>query len=92
MPIFVSLGRVEEVIRFIESRYVDTVTSDTLMEEAVRHGTAFGSIAYLSPAELKSQTKPWMAALKALALKSYYIQDTVVVPKVVKTLLPTRPD
>ncbi|HRD08983.1 MAG TPA: hypothetical protein PK037_15485 [Saprospiraceae bacterium] len=68
---FVSLGRVEEVIRFIESRYVDTIASDTLMEEAVKAMVQRldpHSI-YLSPAELKEVTKPWMAALKALALK-----------------------
>ncbi|HRG21195.1 MAG TPA: S41 family peptidase [Saprospiraceae bacterium] len=82
---FVSLGRVEEVIRFIESRYVDGITPDTLMEEAIKaiikkldpHSI------YLSPAELEEVNETMDGSFKGIGIESYYIQDTVVILKVV---------
>ncbi|MBK7008950.1 MAG: PDZ domain-containing protein [Saprospiraceae bacterium] len=82
---FVSLGRVEEVIRFIESRYVDGITPDTLMEEAIKaivqkldpHSM------YFSPAELREVNETMDGSFKGIGIESYYIQDTVVILKVV---------
>lgn len=83
---FVSLGRVEEVIRFIESRYVDTISSDTLMEEAVKAmvNRLDPHSLYLSPAELKEVNETMDGSFVGIGIESYYIQDTVVVLKVVK--------
>ena len=74
------------MIRFIESRYVDTIASDTLMEEAVKAMVQRldpHSI-YLSPAELKEVNETMDGSFKGIGIESYYIQDTVVVLKVVK--------
>ncbi len=83
---FVSLGRVEEVIRFIESRYVDTIPSDSLMEEAVKAVVQHldPHSMYLSPAELREVNETMDGSFKGIGIESYYIQDTVVVLKVVK--------
>lgn len=82
---FVSLGRVEEVIRFIESRYVDGIAPDTLMEEAIKaivQKLDPHSI-YLSPEELREVNETMDGSFKGIGIESYYIQDTVVILKVV---------
>ncbi|MBK8701357.1 MAG: S41 family peptidase [Saprospiraceae bacterium] len=82
----VSLGRVEEIIRFIEARYVDPLASDSLVEAAIN-----GIIQkldphslYLSPDQLTDVSENMEGSFKGIGIESFYIEDTVLVIKVVK--------
>lgn len=77
-------GRVEELIRFIDSKYIDTINSDVLIDEAVNG--LFSKLdphsLYLSPLEVLDATDQMDGAYNGIGIENYFIDDTVNISKV----------
>jgi carboxyl-terminal processing protease len=82
----VSLGRVEEMIRFIESRYVDTVNSDAMVSEAINAmlSKLDPHSVYINPSDLKEVSESMEGNFTGLGIESYYLEDTAVIITIVK--------
>ena len=82
----VRLGRVEEIIRFIEARYVDTIKSDELVEEAIYalvqkldpHSM------YISADQLNEVAENMDGNFKGIGIESLFVDDTVALLKILK--------
>lgn len=80
------IGRVEELIRFIESKYVDELESDVLIEEAINgllkkldpHSV------YLTPSRVKDVNQRMEGTFRGIGIESFLINDTVHILKVLK--------
>jgi carboxyl-terminal processing protease len=78
------VGRVEELLRFVENKYVDTVDSQALVDEAV---TAMMDkldphSSYLSPLEVKEVEEEMNGRYYGIGIENFYIDDTVCVFRV----------
>jgi carboxyl-terminal processing protease len=82
----VSLGRVEEIIRFIESRYVDSVKSDALVSEAINAmlNKLDPHSIYIAPSDLQELSEGMEGKFSGLGIESYFLNDTAVIITVVK--------
>lgn len=78
-------GRVEELLRFIEHKYVDTINNDVLLDAAIQailtkldpHSI------YLNPTETKEQNDEMNGRYYGVGLENYFIDDTVIVSYVI---------
>lgn len=79
-------GRVEELIRFIENKYVDKVDSDKLIDAAMNG--IFQELdphsIYLSPEETEAVNDQMSGAYDGIGIENYIIEDTVQVSNVLK--------
>ncbi|MBK7701035.1 MAG: hypothetical protein IPJ39_21110 [Saprospiraceae bacterium] len=68
-------GRVEELIRFIDSKYIDTINSDVLIDEAVNG--LFSKLdphsLYLSPLEVLDATDQMDGAYNGIGIENYLL-------------------
>ena len=74
-------GRVEEIIRFIESRYVDEVESDELVEEAIYSifGTLDPHSNYIPQRTLNEINEDMSGEYLGVGIETLYYNDTVFV-------------
>ena len=72
-------GRVEELIRFIENKYVDTINSEALLDAAVNAVIANldPHSVYLTPGEAKDQNDEMNGKYYGIGVENYFIDDTV---------------
>lgn len=79
-------GRVEEIIRFVDSRYVDEVDDEGLVESAIT--TVLDQLdphsVYIAPEYMKSINDSMEGKFKGIGIESYYIDDTVNIISVIK--------
>lgn len=79
-------GRVEEIIRFVDSRYVDEVNDQDLVESAIT--TVLDQLdphsVYIAPEYMKSINDSMEGKFKGIGIESYYIDDTVNIISVIK--------
>ena len=82
-------GRVEEIIRFIESRYVDHIDSDKLVEEAIYSifGTLDPHSNYIPQATLAEINEDMSGEYLGVGIETLYYKDTVFV----ESVLPDSP-
>ena len=81
-----NLGRVEEIIRFIENKYVDSIDSEVMMEkvvEGILNDLDPHSI-YISPAELESVDRQMSGNYFGVGIETINMRDTVTVSRVLK--------
>ncbi len=79
-------GRVEEIIRFVDTRYVDEVDDSDLVESAI---TAVldqldPHSVYIAPEYMKSINASMEGQFKGVGIESYYLDDTVNIISVLK--------
>lgn len=79
------VGRVEEIVRFIESKYVDSLDSDALIESAIRSimDDLDPHSIYLSENQLKSVSEQMNGYYRGIGVESFYIDDTLRISRVV---------
>ncbi len=79
-------GRVEEIIRFVDSRYVDEVDDQDLVESAIT--TVLDQLdphsVYIAPEYMKSINDSMEGRFKGIGIESYFIDDTVNIISVIK--------
>lgn len=79
-------GRVEEIIRFVDSRYVDEVNDQDLVESAIT--TVLDQLdphsVYIAPEYMKSINDSMEGKFKGIGIESFYIDDTVNIISVIK--------
>lgn len=79
-----STGRVEELLRFIENKYVDSINSEVLIDEAVQ--AIFSKLdphsIYLAPTEVQDAADQMDGAYNGIGIENYYINDTVNISKI----------
>lgn len=77
-------GRVEELIRFIDSKYVEKINSDQLIDEAVH--AIFAKLdphsLYLSPEEAVDAADQMDGAYNGIGIENFMIDDTVNISNV----------
>lgn len=74
-----AVGEIEELIRFIETRYVDSVDRDFLVEKAIKSvlGELDPHSVYISPAQLKAVNDEMEGTFRGIGVEIFYIEDTV---------------
>lgn len=74
-----AVGEIEELIRFIETRYVDSVDRDFLVEKAIKSvlGELDPHSVYISPEQLKSVNEEMEGTFRGIGVEIFYIEDTV---------------
>jgi carboxyl-terminal processing protease len=79
-------GRVEELLRFIESKYVDSIDTDTLLDDAI-----FALVdnldphsEYLTPAELEEVNNQMEGYFTGIGVETIMVNDTATVYKVLQ--------
>ena len=79
-------GRVEEIIRFVDTRYVDEVDDSALVESAI--STVLDQLdphsVYIAPEYMKSINDSMEGRFKGVGIESYYLDDTVNIISVIK--------
>lgn len=77
-------GRIEQLLRFIEHKYVENIDDDLLTEEAVRAILLRLDpySAYLTPEEAKGVNEDMNGAYVGIGVENYFLNDTVQVSKV----------
>ncbi|MGB4839638.1 MAG: S41 family peptidase [Saprospiraceae bacterium] len=79
-------GRVEELIRFVENKYVDKVDSDQLIAEALNG--VFSKLdphsLYLTPEETQNVNEQMDGAYNGIGIENFMIDDTVYISNVLK--------
>jgi len=79
-------GRVEELIRFIESKYVTKINSDELIETALT--SVFEKLdphsMYLSPEEVEEVNDQMDGAYNGIGIENFMIDDTVNISSVIQ--------
>lgn len=79
-------GRVEEIIRFVDTRYVDDVDDNALVESAI--STVLDQLdphsVYIAPEYMKSINDSMEGRFKGVGIESYYLDDTVNIISVIK--------
>lgn len=80
-----AVGEIEELIRFIETRYVDSVDRDFLVEKAIKAvlGELDPHSVYISPEQLKSVNDEMEGTFRGIGVEIFYIEDTVNVISVI---------
>ncbi len=78
------IGRVEEVLRFIDSKYVKDVPSDSLMDIAMN--AVVRSLDphsyYISPSEIEALNESIDGNFKGIGIESLFLNDTVNIVRV----------
>lgn len=73
------VGRVEELLRFVENKYVDEINSNELMDEAV--SAIFSKLdphsSYLSPSELADINDQMNGSFNGIGIENFIIDDTI---------------
>lgn len=73
------IGRVEELIRFVENRYVDPIDGDVLIDEALQ--SVFKKLdphsIYISPFELEDINDQMNGSFYGIGIETFMINDTV---------------
>lgn len=79
-------GRVEEVLRFIESRYVDDVNTDELTEIALQHvlNELDPHSSYISPDQLKEVSQQMTGSYTGIGIETLNDYDTLVVVNIMR--------
>jgi len=74
-------GRVEELIRYIDSRYVDDVDRDKLIEKAISNvlGDLDPHSNYISAKELKAVNEQLEGNFEGVGIEFLIVEDTIVV-------------
>ncbi|MBK7525478.1 MAG: PDZ domain-containing protein [Saprospiraceae bacterium] len=79
-------GRVEELLRFIESKYVDSIDTDTILDDAI-----FALIdnldphsEYLTPVEVEDVNNQMEGHFKGIGVETIMIKDTATIYKVLQ--------
>lgn len=74
-----AVGEIEELIRFIETRYVDSVDRDFLVEKAITAvlGELDPHSVYISPEQLKTVNDEMEGTFRGIGVEIFYIDDTV---------------
>lgn len=82
----ISIGRVEEILRFVEARYVDTVNSEKLISSAIN--SMFLQLdphsVYIPKSELGDINDNMEGSFKGIGIESYLMNDTVVILTIMK--------
>ncbi|MCE2789374.1 MAG: S41 family peptidase [Saprospiraceae bacterium] len=80
----VPAGRIEELIRFIEHKYVDQIDRDLLISDAVE--AVFAHLdphsVYLTPDEVDQVSEQMEGSYAGLGVENFMIDDTVVIASV----------
>jgi len=78
-------GRVEELIRFIESKYVDTINEDILLDAAVQAvlDKLDPHSIYLNPSEASDQNDEMNGKYYGIGVENYFIDDTVHISNII---------
>jgi len=78
-------GRVEELLRFIEAKYVDDVEADALIEVAMQNilGELDPHSSYLSPDQLKVVSQQMTGHYKGIGIETINDDDTLVVVNII---------
>lgn len=81
-----SFGQVEELIRFIETRYVDSVSRDELTEAAMKEvlSKLDPHSVYISPDEVADVNNDMDSKFRGIGIELFYIDDTVNVVNVLE--------
>lgn len=74
-----AVGEIEELIRFIETRYVDSIDRDFLVEKAIKSvlGELDPHSVYITPEQLKSVNDEMEGTFRGIGVEIFYIDDTV---------------
>ncbi len=74
-------GRVEELIRYVESRYVDDVNRDQLIENAIFNvlGELDPHSNYISPKQLKEVNEQLEGNFEGVGIEFLIVEDTILV-------------
>jgi carboxyl-terminal processing protease len=77
-------GRVEELIRFIDSKYVDKINADELIDEAVN--AVFSKLdphsVYMSPSDVDDTADQMNGAYSGIGIENFFIDDTIIISNV----------
>lgn len=80
-----ALGRVEEIVRFVESRYVEDVNDSRLVESAI--SAVLDQLdphsIYIAPDQLRAINNSMEGKYNGIGIQSFYLDDTVNVISVV---------
>lgn len=78
-------GPLEEILRYIEARYVDSVDVAQLQEEAIHHLLAQldPHSAYLSPEELSLEEEMMTGSFEGIGVEFLIVEDTIQVVSVI---------
>ena len=81
----VGVGRIEEVIRFIESKYVDEVDEAEMVEDALLSIMKYldPHSLYISKSRLEEVNNQLKGSYEGLGIETIYFQDTLVVLNVI---------
>lgn len=79
-------GRVEELIRFIETKYVDTIHQEKLLDAAVQAVLAKldPHSVYMNPTETSDQNDEMNGKYYGIGVENYFIDDTVRISKIIE--------
>lgn len=77
-------GRIEELLRFIDNKYVDTINSELLTDTAIQAILAKldPHSSYMSPDETKSQNDEMNGNYYGIGVENHFINDTVIISNV----------
>lgn len=80
-----AFGQVEELIRFVESRYVDSIDRNELIEAGISEilTRLDPHSIYISPDELERINNDMNGSFKGIGIEIFYIEDTVNVMRVI---------
>ncbi len=81
----IELGRIEEIIRFIESRYVDKVESEGMISEAINAllSKLDPHSLYIPPSEMTSLSENMDGNFNGIGVQTTQINDTAVITTIV---------
>jgi carboxyl-terminal processing protease len=80
------IGRVEEIVRFIETKYVDSLNSDEILENAIADiiDDLDPHSIYLSKEQLGTISEQMEGSYRGIGVESFYLDDTVRISRVIK--------
>lgn len=80
------IGRVEEVIRFIESKYVDTLNSEDLYDSVISEIMNYldPHSVYISPEQLMNIHEQMEGNYRGIGVESFFLDDTVRISRVLE--------
>jgi carboxyl-terminal processing protease len=80
------VGRVEELLRFVENKYVDSLNTDDLLNEAVT--AIFSKLdphsSYISPSELADITDQMNGSFNGIGIENFIVDDTINIYQVME--------
>ena len=76
---FGSVGQVEELIRFIETRYVDSIEREQLTEKAMKAilGDLDPHSVYITPEQISGVNNEMEGRFRGIGVEIFYLDDTV---------------